>query len=135
MEIYDAMNSLRAIRRLRPDPIDTATLDRIYQAATWAPTGGNVQPWRLVAVTDPSKKQALQDLYAPRWKGYSATYRERMEHLGDEAKARAELTLDAGDHLAANLGQVPVIAVFCFNPSIMAITDSEQPRTTVVGGG
>ena len=135
MELYDAMNSLRAIRRLRPDPIDPATLERIYQAATWAPTGGNVQPWRLVAVTDPAKKQALQDLYAPRWKDYSANYRGRLDGMGDEAKARAERTLDAGDHLAANIGQIPVIAVFCFNPSIMAITDSEQPRTTVVGGG
>ena len=135
MDLYEVMNSLRAIRRLRADPIDAAILERIYQAATWAPTGGNVQPWRLVTVTDPTKKQALQALYAPRWKDYSASYRGRIEHLGEEAKARAERTLDAGDHLAANLGQVPVIAVFCFNPSIMAITDSEQPRTTVVGGG
>ena len=135
MELYDAMNSLRAIRRLRTDPIDAAILDRIYQAATWAPTGGNVQPWRLVAVTAAARKQALQELYAPRWKDYSANYRGRLDGMGDEAKARAERTLDAGDHLAANLGQVPVIAVFCFNPSIMAITDSEQPRTTVVGGG
>jgi nitroreductase len=135
MELYDAMNSLRAIRRLRADPIDAETLERIYQAATWAPTGGNVQPWRLVAVTDPVKKQALQDLYAPRWKDYSASYRERIGNLGEEAKARAERTLDAGNHLAANLGQVPVIAVFCFNPLLMAITDSEQDRPTVVGGG
>ncbi len=135
MELYEVMNSLRAIRRLRADPIDADILERIYQAATWAPTGGNVQPWRLVSVTDPAKKQALQALYAPRWMEYSANYRGRMEHLGDEAKDRAERTLNAGDHLAANLGQVPVIAVFCFNPSIMAITDSEQPRTTVVGGG
>ena len=135
MELYDAMNSLRAIRRLRPDPIDAAILERIYQAATWAPTGGNVQPWRLVTVTEAAKKQALAALYAPRWKAYSANYRGRIDHLGDEAKDRAERTLNAGDHLAENMGQVPVIAVFCFNPSIMAITDSEQPRTTVVGGG
>lgn len=135
MELYDAMSSLRAVRRLRPDPIDTVTLERIYQAAIWAPTGGNVQPWRLVAVTDAAKKQALAALYAPRWKDYSANYRERIDHLGEEAKARAERTLDAGDHLAANMGQVPVIAVFCFNPSLMALTDSEQARPTVVGGG
>ena len=135
MELYDAMNSLRAIRRLRTDPIDSDVLQRIYQAATWAPTGGNVQPWRLITITDPVKKQALQDLYAQRWKDYSATYRERIDHLDDEAKARAERTLAAGDHLASNLGQVPVIAVFCFNPSLMAITDAEQSRPTVVGGG
>ncbi len=135
MELYEAMNSLRAIRRLRPDPIDDDVLQRIYQAATWAPTGGNVQPWRLVAVTDPEKKQALRNLYAPRWADYSVTYRERIGHLDAEAKARAERTLAAGDQLAATMGQVPVIAVFCFNPSIMALTDIDQDRPTVVGGG
>lgn len=135
MELYEAMSTQRAIRRLRPDPIETATLERIYQAATWAPTGGNVQPWRLVAVSDPGLKQGLADLYAPRWRDYSRSYRGRLARLDEDARARAERTLAAGDHLAAHMGQVPVIAVFCFNPSIMALTDSDQPRPTVVGGG
>src|SRR5215470_14429932 len=39
--IYEAMSSLRAVRRLRPDPIPTDVLERVLQAAAWAPTGGN----------------------------------------------------------------------------------------------
>ena len=135
MDLYEAMNSQRAVRRLRPDPIPEDVLGRIYEAATWAPTGGNVQPWRLVAVSDADKKQALRDLYAPRWADYSATYRDRIAHLDDAARARAERTLAAGDHLAEHIGRVPVIAVFCFNPTIMALTDIDQDRPTVVGGG
>ena len=67
MEIYDAMSTLRAVRRLRPDPIAGDVLERILTAATWAPTGGNMQPWRIVVVTDAEKKQRLEDLYRPHW--------------------------------------------------------------------
>ena len=62
MEIYDAMSTLRAVRRLRPDPIADDVLERILTAATWAPTGGNMQPWRIVVVTDAEKKQRLEQL-------------------------------------------------------------------------
>ena len=37
MELYDAMSTLRAVRRLRPDPIPEEVLDRVFTAATsWA---------------------------------------------------------------------------------------------------
>ena len=43
MELYDAMSTLRAVRRLKPDPIPDDVLQRVLQAAAWAPTGGNAQ--------------------------------------------------------------------------------------------
>jgi nitroreductase len=44
--VYEAMRALRAVRRLRPDPVPEPVLSRVLGAATWAPTGGNAQPWR-----------------------------------------------------------------------------------------
>ena len=55
IDLYDAMSTLRAVRRLRPDPIPDDVLERVLQAACWAPTGGNQQPWKVVA------KEALSD--------------------------------------------------------------------------
>lgn len=135
MEIYDAMSTLRAVRRLKSDPIDPQVVDRLLQAATWAPSGGNVQPWRIVAVDDAAVKQEMQALYKPLWDNYTIHYRERMETMPADEKATSARALQAGDYLASHLGEVPLIAVFCFNPSIMAITDIDQPRTSVVGGG
>ena len=37
--LYEAMSSLRAVRKLKPDLIPEASLERVLQAATWAPTG------------------------------------------------------------------------------------------------
>jgi nitroreductase len=56
IEVYEAMRTLRAVRRLRPDPIPDDALRRVLEAATWAPTGGNRQAWRVVAVKDPARK-------------------------------------------------------------------------------
>ncbi|MCP4812097.1 MAG: hypothetical protein GY888_06280, partial [Planctomycetaceae bacterium] len=50
--LYEAMSTLRAVRRLRPDPIPDTVLHRVLKAATWAPTGANTQPWRMVLVKD-----------------------------------------------------------------------------------
>ena len=44
-------------------------------------------------------------------------------------------TIAAGDYLAQHWGETPVIAIFCFNPKEMAITDSKLDRPSVVGGG
>ena len=135
MTLTEAMSTLRAVRRLRPDPIPDEVLDRVLQAAAWAPTGGNAQPWRIVLVRDPQAKQRLGELYAEQWAGFAKGYEARMEGLPEEDVARETRTLNAGNHLAEHFHEAPVIVVFCFNPKMMAITDIKQPRPSVVGGG
>ena len=51
MDVYAAMSTQRAVRRLQTDPTPHDVLERFVQAATWAPSGGNQQPWRVVVVT------------------------------------------------------------------------------------
>lgn len=135
MDLYEAMSTLRAVRRLRPDPIPEDVLERVFRAATWAPTGGNLQPWRIVAVRAPAARQALEDLYRPHWEGYTPHYRERMSRMPPAERDKSERALAAGDYLATHLHEAPVIAVFCFNPTLMTITDELLPRPSVVGGG
>ena len=135
MELYEAMSTLRAVRRLKPDPIPQDVLERLFEAATWAPSGGNGQQWRIIAVTDAGKKQALEDLYRPHWEAYVPGYRKRVQDLPEASQVKSRRALDAGDYLASHMHEAPLIAVFCFNPAIMTITDSEQPRPSVVGGG
>ncbi len=135
MELYEAMSTLRAVRRLRPDPIPEDVLERVLTAATWAPSGGNHQSWRIIVVKDPATKQALEDLYRPHWEGYIPGYEEHMKHMPEKEAESSRKALAAGTYLATHLHEVPVICVFCFNPSHITFTDIEQPRTSVVGGG
>ncbi|RMH69898.1 MAG: nitroreductase family protein [Actinomyces sp.] len=52
MDVYEALYTTRAMRRVRPDPIPTEVQDRILDAAIRAPSGGNMQQWRFLLVTD-----------------------------------------------------------------------------------
>jgi nitroreductase len=132
--VYEAMSTCRAVRRLRPDPVPDAVLRRVIQAACWAPTGGNVQPWRIVAVKDPARKARLAELYRGPWRAYAATHRAGLAGLPDERRAANERMLAAADHLAEHLAEAPVLLVVCFNPTGMAITDAKLGRPSVVGG-
>jgi nitroreductase len=86
-------------------------------------------------VKDPVRKERLGALYADQWVKFAARYRANLAALEPAIRERTERMLGAGDYLGAHFGQSPVIAVFCFNPSEMAITDSNLSRVSVVGGG
>ena len=60
IDLYDAMSSLRAVRRLKPDPIAEDVLERVLQAAAWAPTGGNMQPFKIVVAESDAVKAQIK---------------------------------------------------------------------------
>jgi len=134
MDLYEAMSTCRAVRRLRTDPIPLDVLRRILEAANWAPSGGNTQPWRVIAVQDADKRRRLQELYLGPWQAYAQGHRAQLAHAAPDVRAAQERMLSAADHLAQNLHLAPVILVFCFNPKLMAITDAQLDRPSVVGG-
>lgn len=132
--LYEAMSTLRAVRRLKPDPIPRDVLHRVLEAATWAPTGGNTQPWRVIVVEDAVKKEALGRLYRESWYAYSEQHMKLLENAPEALRATTEKMLGAGNYLAEHFGSTPAVLVFCFNPGNMAITDIKQRRVSVVGG-
>lgn len=132
--LYEAMRTLRAVRRLRPDPVPEGALRRVLEAATWAPSGGNAQPWRVVVVQDAAAKRRLQELYHPEWEAYVAGHRRLLGDLPPAQRERQERMLAAADHLARHLHEAPVVLVFCFDPGRMALTDAGLDRPSVVGG-
>ena len=135
MEIYEAMSSLRAVRRLKPDPIPDDVMARIFQAAAWAPTGGNTQPFRIVAVSDRDKMAVFQEMYHTEWQNYTRGMRDGLDQMPEPQKDSTTKMLKAGDYLADHMAETPQLLVFCFNPKMMAITDSDLGRPSIVGGG
>ncbi|MBT3426635.1 MAG: nitroreductase family protein [Gammaproteobacteria bacterium] len=135
MELYEAMSTLRAVRRLRSDPIPDDVLDRVLQAAAWAPSGGNVQPFRIVVVKSAEKLKTIQSWYQQEWDRYIEPLRSLASSSDDVAAVNSGKIVKAGDYLANHLAEVPALLVFCFNPAHMAITDADLNRPSVVGGG
>jgi nitroreductase len=67
MPIGEAMFSQRSIRRLQPDPISTADVQLILEAAAKAPSGGNRQPGRFLVLTDRRVIEQFGPLYREAW--------------------------------------------------------------------
>lgn len=61
--VFEAIHTLRSIRRLKPDPVPEEHIERILEAATKAPSGGNRQPWNFIVIRDPATKRRIGDLY------------------------------------------------------------------------
>lgn len=131
---YEFLRTQRAVRRLRPDPIPDEVLARVMDATRYAPTGGNRQGWRMVMVTDAEKKARLAELYAPTWEEFRKRY-ENTEGMSPEAAETLIRTLDAGSYMAKHMHAYPLIAIVCFHPSALAVTDAGLDRVSVVGGG
>jgi nitroreductase len=133
--IYELMSTCRAVRRLRPDPIPEDVIARVLRAASWAPSGGNRQPWRIIAVRETGLKQSLGALYREVWSAYAAASAHGGETLPAGDRERMLRTLAAGDYLGDHFGETPLVAIFCFNPKVLAITDANLDRPSIVGGG
>ncbi|HVB93905.1 MAG TPA: nitroreductase family protein [Acidimicrobiales bacterium] len=63
MDIYEALYTTRAMRRVRPDPIPLPVQARILDAAIRAPSGGNSQNWRFLLADDPEVIGQIGPLY------------------------------------------------------------------------
>jgi FMN reductase (NADPH) len=55
----------RSIRRFQPDPIPDEYVDKIIEAARWAPSGFNSQPWEFVVVKDKKLKDDVMRIIRP----------------------------------------------------------------------
>jgi nitroreductase len=57
VDVYEAVKSRRAVRGFTDQPVPTDVLERVLSAAAWAPSGSNLQPWRIFVVTgEPLKR-------------------------------------------------------------------------------
>ncbi|WP_089229395.1 nitroreductase [Actinacidiphila glaucinigra] len=51
MDVYEAVDSRRAVRAFSDEPVPKEVLDRVLTAAARAPSSGNLQPWHVYVVT------------------------------------------------------------------------------------
>ena len=62
METQDALMSRRSIRKYLDKPVDLEVVKKIMLAATWAPSGGNSQPWRFYVAIGAKRDELVQAL-------------------------------------------------------------------------
>ncbi|MBO3763215.1 MAG: nitroreductase family protein [Thermoproteota archaeon] len=59
MDVIEAIKTRRSIRSYEKESISEEDLSKILEAATWAPSAGNLNPWEFVVIRDEEKKRKL----------------------------------------------------------------------------
>ena len=104
--LLEGLRTTCAIRRFRRDPVPPALVRKVVEAGTYAPSGGNRQPWIFVAVTDPTMRAWTAARYRQAFDPYIAPAKRAAE-AGDFPPAKRR-SLASAVHLAENLEHVPV---------------------------
>ena len=123
MDVYEALYTTRAMRRMTAQPVPGAVVGRILDAGLRAPTGGNAQDWRFMTVTDCSKiqaigahyKAALTQLFATHYKAANDEVRAAVASGStDRRTQQVARVLNSSEHLAEHFGDTPLL-VFGFS--------------------
>ena len=61
MDVFEAIKGRRSIRVFQNRDIPPETVDRLIDAARWAPSAGNIQPWEFIIVRKPETKRKLAE--------------------------------------------------------------------------
>jgi len=105
--LLEGMRTTSAIRRLKPDPVDPALIRKVCEAGTFAPSGGNRQPWFFIAVSEPARRAWIAERYRRVFRAYIQPAVEAAKEPGyPEAKRRS---MRGAIHLAEHLHEAPVL--------------------------
>jgi nitroreductase len=102
------------VGRYRDDPVDDRVLDRCLQAATWAPSGGNQQPWRFVVLRSAELRAIVTASAHRTWEEMQQFYRfSAPDDHADDPKSRVLRAM--AEHMRVG-GAAPVLVLFCVQP-------------------
>src|SRR5437763_7154767 len=108
MPLEEAMRTQRAVRRLKPDPVDDALVLRLIELALKAPTGSNAQNWEFVMVKDRAVKERLGALNRGAFRIYGGLGRWLAR-----SEPRMLRIIEAVQWQADHFADIPVVIVAC----------------------
>lgn len=116
MLLEDALKRRRSIRRYQPKPVSVDLICKVLEAAGWAPSAHNCQPWRFIWVENSVVKRGLADRMAMAW----------ASDMAKDGNSADEATLVERRDRFANS---PVLIVACFSMQGMrAFPDAQRQQ-------
>lgn len=118
MDVTTAITTRISTRRFLPDPLPESKVREILEVARWSPSGGNLQPWKVIVVSGAARDAVIEAVRAARGPGedgddpmYPADlwepYRSRRYQIGEDMYALLGIPRDDKParlaHVARNL--------------------------------
>ena len=112
-DFLELTRARRSIRRFKPDPVPDEHILKIIEAARWAMSGANGQPWEFVIVKDPETRGKILETYLEDGKEQDAVEMTRMPEIRQPM---------IGMRNRVNFKDAPVIIVVCGDPRTFQAT-------------
>ena len=112
-DMFETMETCRAMRRLKPDPVPDDLIAKILHAGTCAPSGGNAQKWRFLVLKDRKIKDAATVWYK---KAYDEIIGPRYSTVAPPPGVSPEKFKrqhSAVEYLTEHFAEAPVWIVAC----------------------
>jgi len=130
-ELFDIIESTRAMRRLKPDPVPDELIRKILRAGVCAANGGNTQRWRFLVVKDQAVKKkvqvyykrALDEVVGPRYRASAPPPGVTREQY-DRQHAAVE-------YLTEHFHEAPVWIVACLDRPQQDVQGAAPPSRSV----
>jgi len=136
-DLYGLMRCAPSTRRFGDEPVSREALERVLDAARFAPSGGNRQGWRVIVIVDSNTRRRLRELYVPHWDVYmQAAGARAVLDTGPASGVRPghRRMLAAADEYARTFDRAPVHLLILVAVEALAITDLQLDRPSIVGG-
>jgi nitroreductase len=122
-DLWEVMRTASAVRRYRAEPVADEVLERCLLAATWAPSGGNQQPWRFVVVRSLEARAVITEAAHRTWDSLKDFYRLSTP-AGDANDPKSRVLRAMAEHMRVG-GNAPALVLFCVQPQAGA-TELQQ---------
>jgi nitroreductase len=103
-ELLDIVRKRRSVRVYRSGKVSGPQLEMILEAARWAPSGANTQPWEFVVTRDRAKMKRVRRIYDEEWK------RRKLENPVNYKGLKKDY-----------VGDVSVLVLACADPRTMRV--------------
>ena len=113
--VLEVLSTMRAMRKLRPDPVPREILEKLVEAATWGPSGGNTQEYSFTIVDDRETMAEVAKIWQRTCRYYVAAQRPLPPPYVEQAAW--DKVMDSLQFLADNFEQTPALIVACYDMS------------------
>lgn len=111
-DLFEAMYTMRALRRWQARPVPEELIWKVIDAATRAPNGGNRQPWGFVVVTDEGQRAEIGRLVREELAPRIAEFRAELATRPEPSRRRM---VSSALNLFEHFGSAPLIVIPCLD--------------------
>lgn len=128
--LFEAIQTARALRRFKPDPVPDDVMTKILEAGLKAPSGSNEQTWLFVVIKDKEQRRKVGEVYRKGGQILMALYANRVKPEHMDQNQYDKLTASAF-YLIDHMADAPVLLLACLQPGQVGAQPAQLPPEAV----